>query len=274
MLTLRTPYLTDSLPYGLLTLRTPYLTDSLPYGLLTLRTPYLTDALRVSSVSPRSSVFSSPPPSPEISAAEQPKIPVKSASLQPKLPEFPATEPAPAFAEPASVPVELLIMYEGMLWTPFPDPSPAFNVPTPAAAEPAAPCTDEPSPQAHSCLRTLQASPKPPEIFFLGGLVPVGGAPDLPWPSLAPGPPWGPRTWYRPGDLRTRLHPLHLPVGLQGAPTGEGEVMSQTHQALHPANHVALPHQSTDHTHLTLITSPVNSTIKETHSHSVIVRSR
>ncbi|ROI38997.1 Tripartite motif-containing protein 35 [Anabarilius grahami] len=40
-----------------------------------------------------------------------------------------------------------------------------------------------------------------------------------------------------------------------------GGVMSQTHQALHPANHVTLPHQSTDHMHLTLITSPISSTI-------------
>ncbi|ROL52779.1 hypothetical protein DPX16_21205 [Anabarilius grahami] len=113
-------------------------------------------------------------------------------------------------------------------------------------------------------------------------------APDRPWPPKAPDPPLGPEIWYCPEDLCTRIHSLHLLVNLRGAhppsslchlrrkdaPTGEGEVMSQNHQALHPANHVTLPFRSADHTHLTLITSVINSTIKHTHSHTVIVQSR
>ncbi|ROL45836.1 Ig kappa chain V region 3368 [Anabarilius grahami] len=62
---IRTLHLTESVPYGI---RTLHLTESVPY---TLRNPYLTpygirtlhltESVPVSSVSPRSSVFSSPP---------------------------------------------------------------------------------------------------------------------------------------------------------------------------------------------------------------------
>ena len=50
--------------------------------------------------------------------------------------------------------------------------------------------------------------------------------------------------------------------------------MSQTRQAPTPSNHSALPHLSTDHTHLPLVSTIIHQHLKDTHTHTVTVRSR
>ncbi|ROL42573.1 hypothetical protein DPX16_13980 [Anabarilius grahami] len=75
--------------------------------------------------------------------------------------------------------------------------------------------------------------------------------------------------------------PLSLPMpsfhnGMRSHLAGGGcdVTVSQTCQALHSPSHDALLHQNTNHAHLTRITILINCTTKDTHSHSVTVRSR
>uniref|UniRef100_A0A8C1MIW4 CCHC-type domain-containing protein n=1 Tax=Cyprinus carpio TaxID=7962 RepID=A0A8C1MIW4_CYPCA len=50
--------------------------------------------------------------------------------------------------------------------------------------------------------------------------------------------------------------------------------LSQTRQAPTPSNHSALPHLSTDHTHLPLVSTIIHQHLKDTHTHTVTVWSR
>ncbi|ROI33830.1 hypothetical protein DPX16_20344 [Anabarilius grahami] len=193
-----------------------------------------------SSTCPSSEFFPCVLPDPQTSAGPGRPKTRKRKSKQPKTPEFPASvQPkSPEFSAPVQPEIPV---FSAPVQPESPEMSASRSLPRRATNEHAPVTTTKPISTATESTPVVN---EPFKLMKWGNKCFPGGFPVLPVPSQVSRAPTPPSPLY------------HL----------------RREDALHPANHVTLPHQRADHTHLTLINIPISSTIKD--SHSVIVRSR